>query len=291
MPYKTGEFKGELTAAEIRKLIRGHNKLVSLKIPRGLDRNGLIKFLKRNKYEVDHKNQKLINKVPSRYTQVSLERAERITKRKPQAKQTKPEKKEPEKKKVEAIKVTKGKKKSINLEPTDKEEKKKPEKKKISKELKESIQYGVNLEDNKYNLDKDACKLFMFAAKKLIQADKDNFKKVRLFTNDEMPSRLDGFGKNIAMGDGTPSPLLRLYDFLTPASYEWWENTIRQVKNDCGVKEAIFVETAYDILYRKYDQIKEILLKQNKKFNKEKLEKFIERSKPKKIDYLYYEKK
>jgi hypothetical protein len=92
MPYKTGEFKGELTAAEIRKLIRGHNKLVSLKIPPGLDRNGLIKFLARNKYDVDHKNKKLINKVPSRYTQVSLERAERITKRKPK------EKKEPEKK-------------------------------------------------------------------------------------------------------------------------------------------------------------------------------------------------
>ena len=127
MPYKTGEFKGELTAAEIRKLIRGHNKLVSLKIPKGLDRNGLIKFLARNKYDVDHKNKKLINKVPSRYTQVSLERAERITKRKP-----KPEKKEPEKKKVEAIKVIKGKKKSMNLEPTDKE----PEKPKQRRKLK-----------------------------------------------------------------------------------------------------------------------------------------------------------
>ena len=132
MPYKTGEFKGELTAAEIRKLIRGHNKLVSLKIPKGLDRNGLIKFLARNKYDVDHKNKKLINKVPSRYTQVSLERAERITKRKPKPEKKEPEKKEPEKKKVEAIKVIKGKKKSMNLEPTDKE----PEKPKQRRKLK-----------------------------------------------------------------------------------------------------------------------------------------------------------
>ena len=366
MPYKTGEFKGELTAAEIRKLIRGHNKLVSLKIPTGLDRNGLIKFLARNKYEVDHKNQKLINKVPSRYTQVSLERAERITKRKPKPEKKEPEKKEPEKKpekkepekpkesdseilkkngyptlseyKENIKKLSDGKplselplKKreeivkyvektakelgvSANIEASPKDffdrqvgnlqrqfgflaqkirdgkVEKKP-RKKISKELKESIQYGVNLEDNKYNLDKEACKLFMFAAKKLIQADKDDFKKVKLFTNDEMPSRLENFGKSIGMGNGTPSPLLRLYDFLTPGSYEWWENTIRQIKNDCGVKEAIFVETAYDILYRKYDQIKEILLKQNKKFDKEKLEKFIEQNKPKKIDYLFYEKK
>jgi len=100
MPYKTGKLKGELTAAEIRKLVRGHNKLVSLKIPTGLDRDGLIKFLKRNKYEVDHKNQKLINKKPSRYNQVDLERAKRITKRKPKE-EKKPEKK-PEKRKSDS---------------------------------------------------------------------------------------------------------------------------------------------------------------------------------------------
>jgi len=83
MPYKTGKLKGELTSAEIRKLIRGHNKLVTMKIPTGLDRDGLIKFLKRNKYELDHKNQKIINQRPTRGRELTLERAKELTKRKP----------------------------------------------------------------------------------------------------------------------------------------------------------------------------------------------------------------
>jgi hypothetical protein len=57
--------KGELTAAEIRMtaaeirtLIKGHNKLVNIKVPTGLDRDGLIKFLKSKKFEIDHKNKR-----------------------------------------------------------------------------------------------------------------------------------------------------------------------------------------------------------------------------------------
>jgi hypothetical protein len=83
MPYKTGEFKGELTSAEIRKLIRGHNKMSNIKVPKGLDRNGLIKWLKGRKFEVDHKNQRLVDKAPARGKITTLATAEVITKRKP----------------------------------------------------------------------------------------------------------------------------------------------------------------------------------------------------------------
>lgn len=75
--------KGELTGAEIRKLIRGHNKLTNIKVPTGLDRDGLIKFLKSKKFEVDHKNKRLIDKAPRRGKSVSLETAKAITKPKP----------------------------------------------------------------------------------------------------------------------------------------------------------------------------------------------------------------
>jgi thiol:disulfide interchange protein len=75
--------KGELTGAEIRKLIRGHNKLTNIKVPTGLDRDGLIKFLKSKKFEVDHKNKRLIDKSPARGKSVSLETAKAITKPKP----------------------------------------------------------------------------------------------------------------------------------------------------------------------------------------------------------------
>jgi hypothetical protein len=75
--------KGELTATEIRKLIRGHNKLVNIKLPAGLDRDGLIKFLKSKRFEVDHVNKRLIDKSPERGKSVSLETAKAITKPKP----------------------------------------------------------------------------------------------------------------------------------------------------------------------------------------------------------------
>ena len=111
MPYKSGEFKGELTTAEIRKLIRGHNKLVNIKVPPGLNRNGLIAFLKRKNFDIDHKNQRLVDKAPARGKSISLDTAKSITKIKPktelqkQKTQEKKEEKEAKKKKeVRAIK-------------------------------------------------------------------------------------------------------------------------------------------------------------------------------------------
>lgn len=63
MPYKSGKLKDELTSAEIRKLIRMHNKLTDIKIPPKTDRDGLIKLLDVNGYKVDHKKGALVPKV------------------------------------------------------------------------------------------------------------------------------------------------------------------------------------------------------------------------------------
>ncbi len=59
MPYKTGKLKGELTTPEIRKLIRAHNVLVSITIPKGAKREDIMALVKKNGYMVDHEKQSL----------------------------------------------------------------------------------------------------------------------------------------------------------------------------------------------------------------------------------------
>tara|TARA_R110001606_G_scaffold291343_2_gene439212 strand:- start:299 stop:1669 length:1371 start_codon:yes stop_codon:yes gene_type:complete len=63
MPFKSGELKGKLTGAELRRLIKAHNKLVSINIPPKTDRDGLIKLIESNGYTVNHEGQKLVPKV------------------------------------------------------------------------------------------------------------------------------------------------------------------------------------------------------------------------------------
>lgn len=81
MPLKNGELSGP----EIRVLIRGHNKMSQIKVPPGLDRDGLIKFLKSKKYTVDHKKQRLVDTTTgnSRGRITTLSTAKTITKPKP----------------------------------------------------------------------------------------------------------------------------------------------------------------------------------------------------------------
>tara|TARA_R110002153_G_scaffold201484_1_gene354733 strand:+ start:1227 stop:2279 length:1053 start_codon:yes stop_codon:yes gene_type:complete len=59
MPYKSGKMKGELTTTEIRKLIRAHNVLVSIKIPKGSKREDIMAIVKKEGYMVDHEKQAL----------------------------------------------------------------------------------------------------------------------------------------------------------------------------------------------------------------------------------------
>ena len=63
MPYKAGKLKGELTVPELRRLVEKHNELLTLKIPAGTDRDGILALIKKNGYDVDHAKQKLIPRV------------------------------------------------------------------------------------------------------------------------------------------------------------------------------------------------------------------------------------
>jgi len=78
MPYKTGKLKGELTTPEIRKLIKAHNVLVSITIPKGSKREDIMKILKNNGYMVDHEKQALVPKVKmKRKPTIDLKKATR----------------------------------------------------------------------------------------------------------------------------------------------------------------------------------------------------------------------
>tara|TARA_R110002020_G_scaffold75872_1_gene192795 strand:- start:1465 stop:1788 length:324 start_codon:yes stop_codon:yes gene_type:complete len=52
-----------LTSAELRRLIKKHNELVDMKVPKGASRDAIIKLIEKNGYEVDHENKKIIPKV------------------------------------------------------------------------------------------------------------------------------------------------------------------------------------------------------------------------------------
>lgn len=119
MPYKSGELKGQLTAPELRRMIKEHNKLMSIKVPPKTNREGLIKLINDNGYKVDHEKKKLVPsvqmkrrptiKLPPPPTPKTAEEKAQAKKQK----QMKAEKKEEEafesrKKKIEAVKKVKG---------------------------------------------------------------------------------------------------------------------------------------------------------------------------------------
>jgi len=112
MPYKTGEFKGELTTTEIRKLIRAHNILTNIKIPKGANRNEIIKMVEKKGYMINHEKKSLDPKggVRQGRPKVKLEKAKEITKPKPKtalqkqkAAESKAEKEEKKKKEERVI--------------------------------------------------------------------------------------------------------------------------------------------------------------------------------------------
>lgn len=101
---------GELTAPELRKLIRAHNILSKIVIPKGTDREGLIKLIEGKNYKVDHKD-KVIRPKQQRGKQITLKKAEELTKPKPVSeavkKQRAEKKKEKEEEKKKDIKIAK----------------------------------------------------------------------------------------------------------------------------------------------------------------------------------------
>ena len=95
MPYIKGKLKGQLTAPELRRMIKEHNKLMSITIPPKTDRDGLIKLINDNGYKVNHEKQRLmINKVV-RKPNIKLPPAPtpKTTEQKAQAKKQKDKKK------------------------------------------------------------------------------------------------------------------------------------------------------------------------------------------------------
>lgn len=118
MPLKNGE----LNASELRRLVREHNKLVSLKIPKGTNRDGLIKLIKSQGYEIDHKRQRLfpirvqsnkkyppvVNLPPAPPKKTAEEKEEAKKQKRMKAEKKEEEAFESRKKKIEAVKKVKG---------------------------------------------------------------------------------------------------------------------------------------------------------------------------------------
>jgi hypothetical protein len=101
MPYKTGKMQGELTTPEIRKLIKAHNVLVSIKIPKGATREDIIAIVKKNGYEINHEKQALVPRVEmKRRPTVGLEKAKELTKPKPLTEEQKKQRQQAKQKKA-----------------------------------------------------------------------------------------------------------------------------------------------------------------------------------------------
>ena len=71
-----------LTSAELRKLVRAHNKLSKIVIPKGSSRDDIIKLIEKAGYRVDHEKKAIKPKV-QRGKQITLSQAEELTKPKP----------------------------------------------------------------------------------------------------------------------------------------------------------------------------------------------------------------
>ena len=100
MPYKTGALKGKLNATEIRKLIKAHNILVTMKIPKGAKREDIIALVEKNGYKVNHEKQALVPRVEmQRKKTIGLKKAEELTKPKPLTEEQKKQRQQAKQKK------------------------------------------------------------------------------------------------------------------------------------------------------------------------------------------------
>lgn len=84
--YKTGKLKGELTTAEIRKLIRAHNKASDIKVPKGATREDILSLLKKNGYMVEHEKAELRPVVKNKVQKLKVVSQKTIAKELPKPK-------------------------------------------------------------------------------------------------------------------------------------------------------------------------------------------------------------
>ena len=80
MPYKSGALKGQLNASEIRTLIKAHNVLNTIKIPKGAKRDDLIKLVEGKGYSINHEKQSISRSRKKRTETITLEGAKKLTK-------------------------------------------------------------------------------------------------------------------------------------------------------------------------------------------------------------------
>ena len=80
MPYKKGALKGKLTTAEIRKLVRAHNKLSKITIPPNSDRDKIINIIAKSGFRVNHEQQRLEQ---TSKKDITLDKAKEAVKPKP----------------------------------------------------------------------------------------------------------------------------------------------------------------------------------------------------------------
>ena len=172
MPYKTGDLKGQLTAPELRRMIKAHNKLVSINIPPKTNRDGLIKLIEDAGYKIDHAKQVLrVDKVvrkkniklpPPPTPKTAEEKKQAKDKKDAKAKAVSDEKKLiKQDAKTEGIKQAvalkkvrdKYKSKPVPKKPTPKPSSKKPEKMVNLDKFKSLDEYDKFLVDNKSKYD------------------------------------------------------------------------------------------------------------------------------------------
>jgi hypothetical protein len=124
--------KGELSSTELRKLIKAHNILVSIKIPKGTDRDGLIKLIENKGYKVDHEKKKLTpKKEMKKQPVVKLLKAKALTKPKPKTELQKQKMMEAKKEKEE---MKKKQEREIRKKAVEEEKKRVMDRKKEPKE-------------------------------------------------------------------------------------------------------------------------------------------------------------
>ena len=120
-----------LTVSEIRKLIKAHNVLTKITIPKGATRDDLIKLVEKKGYKVDHENKKISRSVGKSTETITLKGAEIIGKpkektalQKQKAAEKKEEKAVAQKKKERELKKEAVKKATKDMVPKTKPPKK-----------------------------------------------------------------------------------------------------------------------------------------------------------------------
>ena len=103
MPYKSGTLKGQLTTAEIRKLVRAHNKLSKITIPPKSSRDQILEIISKAGFRVNHEKQ-LLEQLKK--MDISVEKAKVVTK---PVKKTEEQKQQAKEKKEAKVKEQKQK--------------------------------------------------------------------------------------------------------------------------------------------------------------------------------------